>query len=46
MDALINLINELLGIALQAFTLFIDLILSILQFFVVLFQSILGAFHA
>lgn len=43
MDAFVGLVNVLLSIALQAFALFVQLILAILSFFLVLFQSIAHA---
>jgi len=43
MDAFTGLVSSLLAIAWQAFSLFIELIVSILSFFLVLFQSIIGA---
>jgi hypothetical protein len=45
MGPLTGLISELLAIAIQAFSFFIAMVLSILEFFVVLFQAILNAFH-
>lgn len=45
MDAFAALVNSLLSIALQAFTLFLELILSILTFFVTFFQGLIGILH-
>jgi len=40
-----GIIDTLLGLALQAFNLFLQLIISILSFFLVFFQAIFSALH-
>jgi|GEM_PF-3897664 hypothetical protein len=45
MDAFVSVVNTLLSLALGAFSLFIQLVVSILSFFLVLFQALAQAFH-
>ena len=45
MDSLTSVLNTLIGLVMQAFSAFVQLVLSILSIFVVIFEAIARALH-